>query len=71
MADAADAGAGVKWWDMAAVKGKDAKGKKKRGGVLDALWGPLGLLLIFVVMAVSAAAITMMYDSFTALQENQ
>ncbi|MBL8747409.1 MAG: hypothetical protein JNK58_13770 [Phycisphaerae bacterium] len=48
-----------------------AKPRKKRGRFLDALWGPLGLLLIFVVMAVSAAAITMMYDSFTEMQENQ
>lgn len=44
--------------------------KKKKKNPLDALWGPLGLLLIFVVMAVSGAAITMLYDSLTEVEES-
>jgi hypothetical protein len=45
--------------------------KKKKKNPLDALWGPLGLLLIFVVMAVSAAAITMLYDSLMEVNESR
>lgn len=45
--------------------------KKKKKNPLDALWGPLGLLLIFVVMAVSGAAITMLYDSLTEVEESR
>ncbi len=48
---------------MPNARSNPGKPKKKRGKILDALWGPLGLLLIFVVMAVCAAAITLMFDS--------
>lgn len=54
---------------MAPAKAKEKR--KKRGGLIDALWGPLGLLLIFVVMAICAAAFAMMYDSIIELQEHQ
>jgi hypothetical protein len=48
---------------------KPGEKKKKKHNFIDALWGPLGLLLIFVVMAISGAVVTMLYDSITEVNE--
>ncbi len=53
---------------MATQPPKPAEKKEKKKGILDQLIGPLGLLMILVVIAVGIAAVALLFQTWSELE---